>query len=171
MNMTNQQKEPQQRQAVTGKVFDISLLKRVLWFAMPYKKTLYFSLFLTILLAFLAPLRPLLIQYAFDNYIMYSDAEGLLHIIILMVGLLLIESVVQFYNTYLTNWLGQSVIKDLRLKVYKHITQFKLWGWTKQQVLFGKPIKCRKNRIMQRFKRIHVRFTPGLAFPKAVRIS
>ncbi|MBN4051439.1 ABC transporter ATP-binding protein [bacterium AH-315-M05] len=112
--------------AVTGKVFDISLLKRVLWFAMPYKETLYLGLFLTILLAFLAPLRPWLIQYAFDNYISTSDAKGLLHIIILMIGLLLLESVVQFYNTYLTNWLGQSVIKDLRLSVYKHITQFKL---------------------------------------------
>ena len=58
--------------AVTGKVFDIFLLKRVLWFAMPYKRTLYLGLFLTILLAFLAPLRPWLIQYAFDNYILTS---------------------------------------------------------------------------------------------------
>ena len=43
-----------------------------------------------------------------------------------MIGLLLIESLLQFYNTYLTNWLGQSVIRDLRLKVYKHILRFKL---------------------------------------------
>ena len=113
MNLTNQQKRPQQRrsipngkgrdESVTGKVFDLFLLKRVLWFAIPYKKTLYLGLFLTTLLAFLAPLRPWLIQYAFDNYIATSDSKGLLHIIILMIGLLLLESIIQFYNTYLTN--------------------------------------------------------------------
>ncbi len=93
---------------------------------MPYKKALYLGMFLTILLAFLAPLRPWLIQYAFDNYILTNDARGLLYIIILMTGLLLMESVVQFYYTYLTNWLGQSVIKDLRLNLYRHITGLKL---------------------------------------------
>ncbi|MFH1319458.1 MAG: ABC transporter ATP-binding protein [Bacteroidota bacterium] len=109
-----------------GKVFDIPLLKRVLVYALPYRRAFFLGLFLTIFLAFLSPVRPWLIQYAFDNYIAIPDARGLLNITLLMIGLLLLESGVQFYNTYLINWLGQSVIKDLRLSVYKHITGFKL---------------------------------------------
>ena len=111
---------------VTGKAFDVPLLRRVLAYALPYKTAFLVGLFLTIVLAFLSPLRPWLIQYAFDNYILLNDKEGLLRIILLMVGLLFIESGIQFYNTYLTNWLGQSIIRDLRVSVYKHIMRLKL---------------------------------------------
>jgi ATP-binding cassette subfamily B protein len=111
---------------VTGRAFDIPLFKRVLTYALPYRSVFILGLFLTIILAFLAPLRPWLIQFAFDNYILLNDKEGLLKIILLMTGLLFLESVIQFYNTYLTNWLGQSIIKDLRISVYKHILRLKL---------------------------------------------
>ena len=111
---------------VTGRAFDIPLFKRVLTYALPYRSVFILGLFLTIILAFLAPLRPWLIQFAFDNYILLKDKEGLLKIILLMTGLLFLESVIQFYNTYLTNWLGQSIIKDLRISVYKHILRLKL---------------------------------------------
>ncbi|PCH97319.1 MAG: antibiotic ABC transporter ATP-binding protein [Bacteroidetes bacterium] len=112
--------------SVSGKAFDVPLLKRVVKYAIPYKRAFILGFFLTIVLAFMSITRPILILYTFDNYINVSDLEGLRNITILMIGLLLIESVLQFYNTYLTNWLGQSVIRDLRLKVYKHILRFKL---------------------------------------------
>lgn len=111
---------------VTGKAFDIPLLKRVFSYSYPYKKVLAIALILTILLAFLSPLRPWLIQYTFDNHILMGDKKGLLNMSLLIGGFLLFESIVQFTNTYLTNWLGQSIIRDLRLSVYKHILRFKL---------------------------------------------
>ncbi|HIA11631.1 MAG TPA: ABC transporter ATP-binding protein [Flavobacteriales bacterium] len=112
--------------SVSGKAFDLPLLKRVAKYAIPYKGAFILGFVLTIVLAFMSLARPILILYTFDNYISIGDLEGLRYMTILMIGLLLIESLLQFYNTYLTNWLGQSVIRDLRLKVYKHILRFKL---------------------------------------------
>jgi len=113
-------------ESVTGKAFDVKLLKRVFTYVRPYKSTFILGLFLTIILAFIAPLRPWLIQYTFDNYIFVPDQRGLLRMTILLLSILIIESGIQFCNTYLTNWLGQSIISDLRLSVYRHITNFKL---------------------------------------------
>jgi len=113
-------------ESVTGKAFDVKLLKRVFTYVRPYKSAFILGLFLTIILAFIAPLRPWLIQYTFDNYIFVPDQRGLLRMTILLLSILIIESGIQFCNTYLTNWLGQSIISDLRLSVYRHITNFKL---------------------------------------------
>ena len=100
--------------SVSGKAFDLPLLKRVAKYAIPYKGAFILGFVLTIVLAFMSLARPILILYTFDNYISIGDLEGLRYMTILMIGLLLIESLLQFYNTYLTNWLGQSVIRDLR---------------------------------------------------------
>jgi ATP-binding cassette, subfamily B, multidrug efflux pump len=111
---------------VGGKAVDFTLLKRVMKYVNAYKKVFYLTAVTTILLAVLSPLRPWLIQYTFDNYILVPDPHGLLMITLAMVGLLLVEALVQFNNTYMGNWLGQSVIKDLRVDVYKKILGFKL---------------------------------------------
>ena len=113
-------------ESVSGKAFDFDLLKRVFRYALPYKTVFSLGLFLTIILAFTAPLRPWLIQYTFDNYILVPNALGLLRMTLIIFSLLIIESGIQFCNTYLTNWLGQSVISDLRLSIYRHIINFKL---------------------------------------------
>ncbi len=113
-------------ESVSGKAFDVPLLKRVMKYAIPYKRAFILGFILTVVLALMAIMRPILILYTFDNYINVSDLDGLRNMTILMIGLLLIESLLQFYNTYLTNWIGQSVIRDLRLTVYKHIIRFKL---------------------------------------------
>lgn len=113
-------------ESVSGKAFDFELLKRVFRYALPYKAVFTLGLFLTIILAFTAPLRPWLIQYTFDNYILVPNAVGLLRMTLIIFTLLIIESGIQFFNTYLTNWLGQSVISDLRLSIYRHIINFKL---------------------------------------------
>jgi ATP-binding cassette subfamily B protein len=78
------------------------------------------------LLAVLAPLRPWLIQYTLDKYIILNNSSGLLNMSLLMVGLLLIQTGVQYYHTFFTNVLGQSVIKDLRVNVFNHISSLKL---------------------------------------------
>ena len=113
-------------ETVTGKAFDLSLLKRVMVYSYPYKKTFAFTSLLTLLLALLAPARPLIIQYMLDNTILVPNKALLINLTILMVGLLILETIVQFYQTYLANWLGQIVIKDMRMGVYKKISSFKL---------------------------------------------
>lgn len=111
---------------ITGKALDLDILSRVLKYVKPYKKRFYFTFFLTICLAALSPLRPLLIQYTFDNYIVLPDPDGLLTMTLIIIGVLLLESITYYFYTYSANWLGQTVIKDLRLEIYRHINQLKL---------------------------------------------
>ena len=110
---------------LSGKAFDFKLFRRTFAFAFVYKKTLVTTALLTIGVAFLAPLRPLLIQHTIDEYIMVYDQEGLLRMILVLVGLLIFEAVLQFRQTYLASWLGQNVIKDLRMKAYQKIIGLK----------------------------------------------
>ena len=99
---------------VEGKTFDITLLKRVMGYVKPYKSLFLGTSFFAIFIAFLSPARPILIQYAFDNFILNPDEYKLLLVTLLLVVLLIAESVSQYFYTYWANFLGQSVIKDLR---------------------------------------------------------
>ncbi len=112
--------------SVTGKAFDLSLFKRVMRYVKPYSARFVFTGLLTILLAILAPLRPMLIQYTVDHYITVPNNAMLLNMTILMLVILITEAAVQFFQTYMANWVGQSVIKDLRMEVYRKIVGFKL---------------------------------------------
>ena len=110
----------------TGNIIDLILLKRVLIFASPYKLYFYFAAIAAILLSFLGPIRPLLINHAVDNYIIIPDKENLLKITILLLTLLFIEGIIQFIYIYLSTWIGQNVIKDLRATVFNHIISLKM---------------------------------------------
>ncbi|MBL4587102.1 MAG: ABC transporter ATP-binding protein [Flavobacteriales bacterium] len=110
----------------TGKALDLHILRRVLKYVRPYRKRFIYTFLLTVGLAALSPLRPLLIQYAFDNYIVTPDPDGLLLMTLLIIGVLLVEAVNNYLYTYSSNWLGQTVIKDLRVEVYNHINSLKL---------------------------------------------
>ncbi len=111
---------------ITGKAFDLKLFTRVFRYVAPYKRVFYFALFLTIFLAGLGVLRPILIGKAIDVYVINSDPKGLLYIMLIVVGILFVEAAAQFYQTYYSNWLGQSVTIDLRSLLFNHITSFKL---------------------------------------------
>jgi ATP-binding cassette subfamily B multidrug efflux pump len=111
---------------VTGKAFDWKLLKRVMHYVKPYNRTFVIAGFLTVFLAFSALLQPILIQITLDNYILVDNYGGLVFMVELMVGQLLIQSVAQYYQTYTTNALGQSVIRDLRIDIFNHITSLRL---------------------------------------------
>lgn len=108
------------------RIFDFSLLRRLFSFAVPYKGSFYLSMALTIVLAVLSPLRPYLIQVTVDKYITSQWMQMLVTITIIQILLLLVETVVRFFFSYLTNWLGQSVVKDLRVAVYKKIVHLNL---------------------------------------------
>ncbi|MDB4925091.1 MAG: ATP-binding cassette, subfamily [Mucilaginibacter sp.] len=111
---------------VTGKAFDWQLLKRVMHYVKPYNTTFIISVFLTVFLAVSALGLPVLIQKTLDEHIMLNDYNGLLFMVELMIGLLLIQTIAQYYQTYLTNALGQSVIRDLRIDIFNHITKLRL---------------------------------------------
>lgn len=111
---------------VTGKTYDWGLLKRIMHYAMPYKSKFAWSVILTLSIAAIAPVRPFLIQTTIDQYILFNNTNGLVMMIVLMLGLLFLQTIIQYFQTFLTNALGQSVIKDLRIAVFKHITQLRL---------------------------------------------
>ncbi len=111
---------------VSGKAFDFGLFRRVLSYSRPYKSTFILTGALTILSAALAPVRPLLIQYTLDNTVLSPDLNALFWMTLLMLFFLIFEAFTQYYQTYLANWVGQSIIRDIRMEVYQKISSFKL---------------------------------------------
>lgn len=110
----------------TGKAFDMKILARVFSYANPYRTQLYSTFALTLILAFLGPLRPLMIQYTLDAYVANFDLGGLKMMTWIMLGLLFLEGLLQFYYSWLTNFLGQAVIFDVRTKLFSHIAHLRL---------------------------------------------
>jgi ATP-binding cassette subfamily B multidrug efflux pump len=111
---------------VTGKAIDWQLLKRIMFYVKPYNRTFAIAAFLTIFLAVISLAQPLLMEIGLDKYILSGNYNGLLLIVGLMMAQLAIQTVAQYYQTYLTNALGQSVIRDLRIHVFKHIMSLRL---------------------------------------------
>lgn len=112
--------------SVSGKAIDTKILRRIYQYLQPYLKVFYISVALTILLAIVAPVRPYLVQYTIDNFILKDDANGLFNMVFLMLGILGLQTVIQYYHTVLTNWLGQSAILDLRKLVFSHLLSLRL---------------------------------------------
>lgn len=111
---------------ITGDALNVGLLRRVFQYVKPYRRIFIWAIILTILLALIAPVRPFLIQYTLDNYIMKDQHGGLLKMTIVMLILLVLQAGIQFSHTLLTNTLGQSAIRDLRINVFNHITKLRL---------------------------------------------
>ena len=140
----------------TGEILDYQLLKRVLRFSIPYRSKMWLTAIFAILLAFLAPLRPILINYALDNFVLIPNLELLFQITILMIVVLALESIVQFYYMYYAAWIGQHVIQDLRGKIYKHIVSLKLSFFDKT------PIGTVVTRTISDIETIAAIFSEGL---------
>lgn len=119
---------------VTGKVFDVGLFKRLMVYTNPYKITLYFVALAAILLAAFAVTRPILLKITVNDYILTKDEHGLLIYILLMLGVLVLEVIFQFLFVFYANWLGQSIIKDIRQKLFNHMLDFKMAYYDKSSV-------------------------------------
>ena len=111
---------------ITGKIFDVKLFKKLSYFITPYKVTYYFVMFSAISLSLSSTLTPYLLKVIVDDYIRPKDYSGMVFFVILMLVTLLFEVVFQFLFVFYANWLGQSVIKDLRIKLFKRIINFKM---------------------------------------------
>lgn len=139
----------------TNKI-DVTLLGRVLAQAKPYKAIFAFSTFLAIFVAPIAVLRPFLIQKMVDEYVFESNMPGLYRMTLLIIGALLLEAIVRYFFIYTTRLLGQSVIRDLRVKVFSHITSLKLSYFDKT------PIGTATTRTINDIEKVNDIFTQGI---------
>ncbi|WBU88503.1 ABC transporter ATP-binding protein [Cellulophaga omnivescoria] len=110
----------------SGKAFDYTLLKRLLTFTKPYKLTFYGVVMAAISLSAFAVLSPVLLRQIVNTALENKDSGLLLNIIVLMLVVLVLEVTSQLSFVYYANWLGESVIKDIRIKLFKHMLSFKM---------------------------------------------
>jgi ATP-binding cassette subfamily B protein len=110
-----------------NKAFDFSILKRVIKYVRPYSKLFYMAALLTLVLGALSIVRPWLISFMIDNYIIADKAaEMLLKFTVIIIALIIIEGILQYYQTFISNKVAQSVTIDLRKDTFKKISHFKL---------------------------------------------
>lgn len=145
---------PEKNQSNT--ISNFSALKKVFRYAAPYKRKVYISIALSILLAFLSPLRPFLIQYTINTFIADKNMYWLIMITIIQVGMLLVETAVRFYFGFITSWLGQTVVKDLRVAVYKKVLNLNLSQFDKT------PIGTLTTRTINDIESVNDIFSDGL---------
>ena len=114
------------KKSVSGNVIDYRVLKRLFVYCKPYIRQFYLLVFFTISLSILSPIRPYLVQLTIDNHVAFNDYNGMLNMIIILIVLLLFQGVIQYYHTYLSGWIGQNIVRDLRIKLYSHIQKLRL---------------------------------------------
>ena len=108
------------------KTWNTQLFKRILSISKPHIKLLIYGVLITIILAFLSPLRPFIIGKLIGEYVRIGDEKSLFLGTILVIALLIIESILLVLISYLSSVLGQRVVKDLRDNLFRHITRLKL---------------------------------------------
>ena len=118
----------------SNSILEVSLFKRLLAFAKPYRITFILVLVSAVLLSGFSTLSPYLLKITIDDYITLKDYDGMLLLIGLMALTLVLEVVFQFVFIYYANWLGQHVIFDLRNTLYRHMIQFKMAYYDKSAV-------------------------------------
>ncbi len=106
--------------------FNFSLFRQVMRMVKPYKKVFWLTVVLTLILSPLAVLRPKLIEVMVDDYILPGDVGGLTMMACVILGALILEVILRYFFLYHADWLGQATIRDLRVKVFNHITSLNL---------------------------------------------
>lgn len=109
-------------------------IKQLYNFVKPYRFTFFFVALLSVLASLLSTAQPYLIKKAIDDYIVPKNYEGLLFITYVLIGLLITEVIVQFFFSYFASWLGQTVIRDVRKKLFAHLLRFKMRYYDKSSV-------------------------------------
>jgi ATP-binding cassette subfamily B protein len=138
------------------RIFDFSQLKRVFRYATPYKNRIVLSIVLAIVLAVLAPVRPLLVQHTINNIIAKGLVNALVWITVIQIGILIVETLLRFVFSFITTWLGQTVVKDLRVEVFGKIIRLNLSQFDKT------PIGTLTTRTINDIESINDIFSEGL---------
>ena len=138
------------------KAFDFKLLFKLWPYVKPYRLIFFATIFVSICFGALSTIRPLLIQYAFDNYIMNADVQGLINIILIILICLLFEAYLQFIFVFRSNYLAQKIIQKLRSTVFLKILRFQVSYFDKTPV--GQLI----TRVVSDMEAISSIFSQGL---------
>ena len=125
-------------------------------FAKRYKLNFFIATTSTILLALVSLLSPYLIKETVDKYITEKDTQGLINNVMLMFGVVLIETLLRFTYIYFANWVGQHIIRDIRAKIFRHILQFKMSYFDRNSV--GKLV----TRVVSDIETIAAFFSTGV---------
>lgn len=156
---------------MNGTYTNREVLSRIIAYLRPYKVTFFFAFILTLLSGLMGPLRPYLIGAMvaafvtggeneiaeFTRQYMTDDPrEALLIWTVIIIALLFLEGIIQFYRTYLSAWLGQSAVKDIRIIVFRKLTSLKLKYFDKS------PIGALVTRVVSDIEAISDVFSQGL---------
>lgn len=147
----------EKEQVSSGNIIDWSVLRRLIRFLTPYKGKFITVVILTFVLGAFAPVRPLLTQYTLDNHVAVGDYDAMIQIVILLLVLQIVNSIAQYVHTYLSGWLGQQVIRDMRSKLYEHIISLRLKFFDKT------PIGRLVTRTISDVETLNDVFSEGLA--------
>lgn len=137
-------------------IVDLTQLKRVFRYAAPYRRTFIASVSLSVVLAILSPVRPLLIQYTINDVIAKGLLDTLMWVTVIQIGILMVETALRFLFSYLTAWLGQTVVKDLRVEVYRKVVGLNLAQFDRT------PIGTLTTRTINDIESVNDIFSEGL---------
>ena len=118
----------------SGKVLDWKVFRRLVDQIKPYKIQFYFLVVLTLSIAVLAPIRPILVMGMIDDEITNQDYNGLVYMTTILIVLLIVQGIIQYLHTYLSDWLGQYIIRDIRIKLYEHLVRLRLQFFDKTPI-------------------------------------
>jgi ATP-binding cassette, subfamily B, multidrug efflux pump len=116
----------EKEQVSSGNIIDFRVLRRIMKFVQPYKGRFYLLILLTLAIGVLTPVRPVLIQWTLDNPVMNGDYNTVVTMMLALFGLLVVQSVAQYVHTYMSGWMGQQVIRDIRTQLYQHLVSLRL---------------------------------------------
>ena len=119
---------------IKAKYFDLKQFVKLMQFVKPYNKSFYLVMFFAVILSVITTVTPYLLKVAVDDYIIPKDYSGMTLIILLMIIALTVEVLLMFCFTYYSNWLGQKVIKDIRVKIFDKIINLKMSFFDKNSV-------------------------------------
>ena len=111
---------------VLGKAYDGTLMRRMLKYLKPYRWYVAIGIALSIVVSAMEAVRPYFVKVAVDENIAHGDGHGLLTTTLLFLGLMIVRGIIQYLNTYLTQWIGQRTIFDLRMEIFEHLQRLGL---------------------------------------------
>ncbi|MBI3587392.1 MAG: ABC transporter ATP-binding protein [Ignavibacteriales bacterium] len=119
---------------VLGKAYDARLMRRLLKYLRPYRWHVALGIVLSILTSSMEAVRPYFIKIAVDTDIAHQDQHGLLITVLMFLGVLIVRGIIQYFNAYLTQWIGQRTIYDLRMEIFKHLQNLSLKFYDKNPI-------------------------------------
>jgi ATP-binding cassette, subfamily B, multidrug efflux pump len=128
------EKRKRESSARQATAVDSRLFRRILSYLVPYKGLVAVAFVMVIAVAFLGPLQPRLVQIAIDDHIVQGDYEGLLRIVGYLAIILLGQGVLHFASGYLTQWIGQNALLDIRRRVFRHLQRQPLRFFDRQPI-------------------------------------